>query len=172
MVAPTTCARAAVRLHHEHGGSSGIDYLAASVVGKWQSHDNPSMASNASAVIAGMTWYVNRDAEDGRTAHKVAEELVVEVGGHAVPLRLDVVLNDGEQLAGRMILWDGPDFEEASAALIACPFALALAATYPDDAFTTVGVWQARRQHLVEVDFASAVNEMPALVDLLDKTDG
>lgn len=116
-----------------------------------------------------MGWYVAQDVADGRPVHSVGEETVIEVEEHLVPLRLDVVLRDGEQLAARLILWDGPDFEDADAPLIACPFALALEATYPGETFTTVGVWQARRQHRVEVEFAAAAASTPALIELLGR---
>ncbi len=83
-------------------------------------------------------------------------------GGGSLDARVDVVLDDGPDIAGRVVLWDGPDFSEADAPVMACAFALALQALYPKATFSTIGVWQARRQRLVEVPHASALGHTAA----------
>lgn len=63
---------------------------------------------------------------------------------------------------GRVVLWDAPDLNQAQAPVIACAFAHALTNLYPSRNFTTVGVWQARRQQLFEVPHAQALSETNA----------
>lgn len=158
MTVPTTCARAAVRMLHKSGTAPAKLYLAESKVGEWTSHENTSMASGARAVIEGFDWYAERNATDGRPMKVLDAEASVSLPAGTVSARLDVVLEDGADLAGRIVLWDGPDFEESVAPVMACAFAHALQALYPSRSFTTVGIWQARRQRLVEVPHASALN--------------
>jgi hypothetical protein len=117
------------------------------------------MASGARAVIEGFEWYAERDTADGRPMHTLDAHTSVSLPAGTVSTRLDVVLDDGPSLAGRVVLWDGPDFKDSVAPVIACAFAHALQALYPSRSFTSVGVWQARRQRLVEVPFASAIAE-------------
>ncbi len=157
MTVPTTCARAAVRMFHNSGSAPAKLYLSKSKVGEWTNHSNTSMASGACAVIDGFDWYVERDAADGRSMRVLDAEASVSLPAGTVSTRIDVVLDDGADLAGRVVLWDGPDFNESVAPVIACAFAHALQALYPSRSFTTVGVWQARRQRLVEVPHASAI---------------
>jgi hypothetical protein len=144
---------------HNNGAVPAKLYLAESKVGEWTNHSNTSMASGARAVIEGFDWYAERDAADGRPMHVLDAVASVTLPAGTVSTRLDVVLDDGTSLAGRVVLWDGPDFKDSVAPVIACAFAHALQSLYPSRSFTTVGVWQARRQRLVEVPHASAIAE-------------
>lgn len=162
MTVPTTCARAAVRMLHTSGPGPARTYLGQSKVGQWTAHENNSMASGARAVIDGFDWYIKQDAADGRQMKALDEKAVVGLQGGSVSARLDVVLRDGAALAGRVVLWDGPDFKPADASVMACAFAHALQILYPADVFTTVGIWQARRQRLVEVSHAAALAQTAA----------
>ncbi|HMJ36765.1 MAG TPA: hypothetical protein VK501_22870 [Baekduia sp.] len=157
MTVPTTCARAAVRMLHSSGSAPARIYLGQSKVGQWTAHENNSMASGARAVIDGFDWYIKHDAADGRQMKALDAKAVVSLQGDSVSARLDVVLDDGAALAGRVVLWDGPDFKPAIAPVMACAFAHALQILYPSGVFTTVGIWQARRQRLVEVPHAAAL---------------
>jgi hypothetical protein len=159
MTVPTTCARAAVRMLHASDATSAKLYLGDSKVGEWTGHTNASMASGAQAVIDGFDWYVDRDAADGRPMKFLDASTTVSLPGGSLTARVDVVLDDGADLAGRVVLWDGPDFDPAVAPVMACAFAHALQALYPSRSFSTVGVWQARRQRLAEVSHAEAVAE-------------
>lgn len=120
------------------------------------------MASGANAVVDGLDWYIARDAEDGRGVAHLDESVVVTFPEAPVMARLDVVLHDGNDLAGRVVLWDGPQLDETTAPVMACAFAHAMTSLYPGRDFTTVGIWQARRQRLVEVPFAEAMAQTPA----------
>lgn len=157
MVVPTTCARAAVRKLHTGSVAAARKYLANSTVGTWTNHANPSMASGARAVVDGLDWYAACDAADGRPVHKLEPEAAVTLPAGDVNARLDVVLVDGPDLAGRVVLWDGPRFDPSQAAVMTAVFAHALVSLYPGRSFTTVGLWQARRQQLVEVPHAAAL---------------
>lgn len=157
MTVPTTCARAAVRMLHTTGATPAKLYLGQSKVGHWTGHSNRSMASGSQAVIDGFDWYAREDASDGRPMTALDAKQVVSLQGTAVSARLDVVLDDGPDLAARIVLWDGPDFDPAAAPVMACAFAHALQGLYPARAFTTVGIWQARRQRLVEVPHSAAL---------------
>jgi hypothetical protein len=167
MTVPTTCARAAVRTFHTQGAAAGKLYLGQSKVGQWVSHTNASMASGASNVLDGFDWYVNEDAADGRPMRFLDERTVVSLQGNALDARVDVVLDDGADLAGRVILWDGPDFDPAIAPVMACAFAHALQTLYPTRNFTTVGIWQARRQRLAEVPHSAALAQTAAASAIL-----
>ncbi len=167
MTVPTTCARAAVRTLHNTGAEAAKAYLAASKVGEWTGHSHRSLASSATAVIEGFDWYAGQDAADGRATHALDAETVVTLPAGQVSVRLDVVLRDGADLAGRVVLWDAPDFEEGAAPVIACAFAHALEVLYPQRTFTTVGIWQARRQRLVEVPHATAIAQSAAASQIL-----
>jgi hypothetical protein len=120
------------------------------------------MASGASAVIDGFDWYIKQDAADGRQMKDLDVQAVVGLQGGSVSARLDVVLDDGADLAGRVVLWDGPDFNATVAPVMACAFAHALQILYPSRAFSTVGIWQARRQRLIEVPHATALAQTSA----------
>lgn len=157
MTVPTTCARAAVRMLHQSNAAAAKLYLGQSKVGEWVGHTNASMASGAANVIDGFDWYVDQDAADGRPMRSLDQSSVVTLQGNAVNARLDVVLDDGADLAARIILWDGPNFDPGIAPVMASAFAHALQALYPGRNFTTVGIWQARRQRLVEVPHATAL---------------
>jgi hypothetical protein len=148
MVQPTICGQAAVRLLHTTGSVAATQYLANSNVGTWTHHSYASLASNAQAVIDGFAWYVQCDAADGRPMLALDRHAVITQLGRPVDARLDVVLTDGPDLAARIVMWDGPDFDPIVAPVIACSFALALAASYPGRSFTTIGVWQARADNL------------------------
>ena len=120
------------------------------------------MASGARAVVDGLDWYAASNTADGRQMRAVDQEAVVNLPGGAVSARVDVVLSDGNDLAGRIVLWDGPRFDPGMAPVMTCVFAHALASLYPGGSFTTVGLWQARRQQLVEVPYADALAATPA----------
>jgi hypothetical protein len=152
---------------HKSNAAAAKRYLAGSKVGSWTGHANASMASGARAVVDGFDWYVKSDAVDGRTFKDLDEETVVVLPAGSVTARLDVVLDDGDDLAGRVILWDGPDLAPGSAPVIAFAFAVAMQTLYPGRRITTVGVWQARRQRLVEVPFAHAIAQRSAANSIL-----
>ncbi|MBN1609250.1 MAG: hypothetical protein JW940_21650 [Polyangiaceae bacterium] len=162
MVAPTTIARSAVRQLHTSGAETARSYLQGSKVGEWTGHTNKSMASGANAVVDGFDWYISHDESDGRRMAALDESAVVELPAGAVRVRLDVVLEDEDDLAGRVVLWDGLQIDAASAPVIACVFAHALETLYPRRSFTTIGVWQARRQQLIEVSHADALAQTAA----------
>lgn len=171
MTVPTTCARAAVRMLHASDATSAKLYLGNSKVGEWTGHTNASMASGAQAVIDGFDWYAARDVADGRPMKLLDASTTVSLPAGSLRARLDVVLDDGADLAGRVVLWDGPDFDPTVAPVMACAFAHALQALYPDRAFTTVGIWQARRQRLVEVPHADALAETSTASGILATID-
>jgi hypothetical protein len=167
MTAPTTCARAAVRKLHTEDAASAKAYLAQSKVGEWVGHTNQSMASGARAVVDGFDWYVSRDAGDGRPLKALDREADVSFLSGSVTAKLDVILKDGANVAGRVVLWDGPDFQDDVAPVMACAFAHALHALYPTETITTIGVWQARRQRLVEVPYSAAIAQTAAASAIL-----
>jgi hypothetical protein len=109
MVVPTTNARAAVRMLHTSNAAAAKRYLAGSKVGSWTSHANARMASGARAVVDGFDWYVKSDAADGRMFKDLDKETVVVLPAGSISARLDVVLEDGDDLsvAGRQF-WLGP----------------------------------------------------------------
>jgi hypothetical protein len=162
LTVPTTCARAAVRTLHSTGATAAKAYLVQSRVGQWAGHKNASMASSNQNVLDGFDWYAAEDATDGRPMTTLDASRVVNLRGIDVTARLDVVLDDGTDLAGRVVLWDAPDFDPAAAPVMACAFAHALVALYPGRNFTTVGIWQARRQRRVEVQHAAALGQTAA----------
>ncbi len=127
------------------------------------------MASGANAVVDGFDWYVAQDAADGRPIRALDAEALVSLPAGPVSARLDVVLDDGADIAGRVVLWDGPDFDPSVAPVMACAFAHALRALYQGRGFTTVGVWQARRQRLAEVPYAAALAQTTAASAILAK---
>jgi hypothetical protein len=94
-------------------------------------------------------------------------QTVISLPAGSVSARLDVVLDDGTDLAGRVVLWDGPDFDPGVAPVMASAFALALQDLYPSRAFTSIGIWQARRQRLVEVPHAAALEKTAAASAIL-----
>lgn len=167
MTVPSTCARAAVRELHTNGAAAATSYLNQSKVGQWVGHTNASMASGAQNVLDGFDWYIQEDAADGRSAKALDESRVVSLQGTSVKARLDVVLDDGSDLAARVVLWDAPNFKAADAPVIACAFAHALQDAYPTRAFTTIGIWQARRQNRVEVPHAAAIAQTAAASAIL-----
>jgi hypothetical protein len=142
-------------------------YLAQSKVGAWANHPRPSMATNNQRVLDGFDWYIQEDAADGRPMHGLDKTVVVSLKGTNVEARLDVVMKDGSDLAGRVVFWDGPDFDATSAPTIACVFAHALVALYPGRNFTTVGVWHARWQYKEEVPHAAAIARTAAAHQIL-----
>jgi hypothetical protein len=136
---------------HNSGETAARNYLAQSKVGQWANHINASMASNNRAILDGFDWYIDQDKADGRTMHALAASAVVTFPAGQVNANIDVVLEDGADLAARIVLWDAPDVDVATAPVIACAFARAMIALYPTRSVTSVGVWQARRQQAVEV---------------------
>jgi hypothetical protein len=170
MTAPTACARAAVRLLHSQGDAAAAKlYLGQSKVGEWTNHTNASMASGARAVVDGFDWYVAQDAADGRSMETLDAKSLVVMPAGPVEARLDVVLEDGDELAGRVVLWDGPNFSVDMPPVMAYPFARALQNLYPGRTFTTVGIWQGRRQRLVEVPFPEAIARAAAANGILER---
>lgn len=167
MTVPTTCARAAVRLLHNDSAAAARLYLVQSKVGQWMGHTNASMASGARNVLDGLDWYIAQDAADGRAVRSLDERAVVTLQGNSVSAKLDVVLDDGPDLAGRVVLWDGPDFKPNDAPVMACAFAHALQTLYPGRNFTTVGIWQARRQRSIEVPHSAALAQTAAAAAIL-----
>ena len=151
-----------MRLLHTEGADVARTYLAQSKVGEWISHENRSMASGANAVIDGFNWYIKNDAADGRTLRALDQETGISLPSGPVVARLDVVLDDGTDIAGRVVLWDGPDFDDASAPVMAYSFAAALQQLYPTKVVTTIGIWQARRQRLAEIPYAIAIAQAAA----------
>jgi hypothetical protein len=125
------------------------------------------MATNNQRVLDGFDWYIQEHAADGRPMKHLDEEVVVSLNGTDVGVRLDVVLDDGTDLAARIVFWDGPDFDANLAPTIACAFAHALVSLYPGRNFTTVGVWQARRQYKEEVPHATAIARTTAAYKVL-----
>lgn len=164
---PTVLARTAVRRLHTADAATAKQYLAQSKVGEWANHSRASMATSNSRVLDGFDWYVQEDAADGRPVKDLDRSAVVSIQGIDVDAHLDLVLDDGADIAGRVVLWDGPDFDAELAPTIACAYAHALVALYPGRNFTTVGIWQARRQYKEEVQHASAIARTPAAHKIL-----
>lgn len=162
LTVPPTVARKAVSVYHEEGAPAARSYLLSSKVGSWANHRNPSMATSNGNVLAGFDAYISADVADGRPVAGLAQSTVLPWPAGPLKVRLDVILTDGDALAARTVLWDGPDLNEAQAALIAAPYAVALAQVYPEASLTTIGIWQARRQTRVEVQIASALGEVRA----------
>jgi hypothetical protein len=172
MVAPTSCAQAAVRIMHRRGAEPARTYLAESVVGEWANHANASMASNARAVLAGFDWYIEHAETDGRSMAALDRSIAVTLDAGGIMVRLDVVLEDGDGLGARVILWDAPHLDEAAARTSVYPFAVALATLFPGQRYTSIGVWQARRQELVEVPHAEALAQRAAANTVLEAITG
>jgi hypothetical protein len=160
LTVPVTVARKAVSVYHEEGASAARAYLRSSKVGRWANHNNPSMATSNGNVLSGFEAYVSADIADGRPVSELAQNTVLAWPAGPLKVRLDVLLTDGKALAARTLFWDGPDFKEAQAPLIAAPYAVALAQVHPEATLTTIGVWQARRQTRIEVPIASALREV------------
>lgn len=160
MVLPTTIARRAVRAFHDDGAAAAIRYAAESKLGEWANHTNPSMASNAQNTINGVVEYTRAAAADGRKVIGLDRKTVVVWDSGPVEVKIDVVLADGDGVAGRVVMWDGPDFETDDAPLIAAVYAQALQQLYPNKKVTSIGVWQGRRQSRAEVSFEEAQAEL------------
>jgi hypothetical protein len=160
-------AQAAIRTFHTHGAVTARSFLAGSKVGGWSNHERQSMATNNQRVLDGLDWYIQEDAADGRPMNELDQSVVVNLNGTGVTTRLDVVLDDGADLAARIVFWDGPDFDANLAPTIACVFAHALVGLYPGRDFTTVGIWQARRQYKEEVPHAAALARTTAAHNVL-----
>lgn len=162
LTVPVTVARKAVSLYHQRGASAARRYLRSSKVGQWANHTNPSMATSNSNVLSGLEAYIAADSADGRTAVGFARSAVLAWPAGSLKARLDVILTDGNGLAARAILWDGPDLTEAQAPLIAAPYAAALTQLHPEASRTAIGVWQARRQTYIEVPVEHALRQVQA----------
>jgi hypothetical protein len=168
LTVPTTLARTAVRKFHRQGEAVAKQYLASSKVGSWANHPtSSSMATNNTRVLDGLDWYIQEDKADGRAMNALDATAIVTIQGIDVETRIDVVLDDGNGLAGRVVFWDGPDFDAATAQTIACPYAFALEALYPGATYTTIGVWQARRRYSVEVPHGDALGSVTAAGQVL-----
>lgn len=157
LVAPASCIRAGVRRFHSEGRAAATNYLQQSKVTEWADHRNRSMATNSRRLLAGADWYMDRAATDPRPLVALGQKLEVTVGDVAMTATLDVVLGDDDRVGGRVVLWDGLNFDDHDADLIAYPFALALRDMYPERELTTIGIWQGRWGHAVEVDVAQAL---------------
>jgi hypothetical protein len=156
---PVTVARKAVSLYHEEGAPVARRYLRASKVGQWANHTNPSMATSNSNVLSGFEAYIAADNADGRPAKALGLNTVLTWPAGPLRVRLDVVLADGDKLAARALLWDGPDLNETQAPLIAAPYAAALAQLHPEAPLASIEIWQARRQSYFDVPVASAMRQ-------------
>jgi hypothetical protein len=156
MVLPTTIARRAVRAFHEKGATAAITYVSESKLGEWANHTNPSMASGARNVINGVVEYTKAATADGRKNVRLDQKTVVKLKAGPVEVSIDVVLADGNDIAGRVVMWDGPDFEPEDAPLIAAVYSQGLQQLYPKRTITSIGVWQGRRQSRAEVAFGDA----------------
>jgi len=157
---PTTVARAAVRAYHRSGAGAATSYLAGSL-GGWLDHPNKSMAGNARNTLDGLANYISADREDGRATRTLDTNTAVTLAAGDVKVRFDLVLNDGSGVAGRVVLWDGPDFSDKDAPVIAAIYAQALTALHPATTATTIGIWQARRGHVMEIPVAAALQRLP-----------
>jgi hypothetical protein len=167
MTLPTILARTAVRKLHRASAASAKQYLRQSKVGEWANHSNQSMATNNQRVLDGFDWYVQQDAADGRPMSALDQSTVVNLQGFDVETRIDVVLNDGSDLAARVVFWDAPTFDDPLASTMACAYAHALQLLYPGRNFTKIGIWQARSQYLVEVPYANALARTRAAAAVL-----
>lgn len=156
MVLPTTIARRSVRAFHDDGAAAAIAYVSGSKLGEWASHTNPSMASGAQNTINGVVEYTKAAAADGRKMVDLDPKTVVNLKSGPVEVSIDVVLADGNDIAGRIVMWDGPDFASEDAPLIAAVYSQGLQQLYPKRNITSIGVWQGRRQTRAEVAFRDA----------------
>jgi hypothetical protein len=160
LTVPVTVARKAVSLYHEEGVVRARGYLRSSKVGKWANHTNPSMATSNGNVLSGFDAYVAADTGDGRAARGLARSTVLAWPAGPLRVRIDVILADGNGIAGRAVFWDGPDLTENQAPLMAAPYAAALEQLHPEAVVTSIGVWQARRQTHIEVPIEKALAEV------------
>jgi hypothetical protein len=161
LVKPTTVARAAVGVYHRQGAASARRYLHGKMKA-WLNHANPSMAGNARNTVDGLDYYIASDGEDGRPMLELARKTVVVLPSGSIDVRIDVFLGDASGVAGRVVLWDGPDFHPDVAPVMAAAYAKALLSLYPERAATTLGIWQARRGRVAEVDVSAALAQLPA----------
>ncbi len=81
------------------------------------------------------------------------------MGSGAIAARIDVVLEDRNELTGRVLLWDGPRFTEDSAMVASYVFAAAMQATYGTKVVRDIEIFQARRQQSVVVPFQAAFEQ-------------
>jgi hypothetical protein len=114
------------------------------------------MASGARNVINGVVEYTKAATADGRMKVDLDQKTVVKLKAVPVEVSIDVVLADGDDIAGRVVMWDGPDFEPEDAPLIAAVYSQGLRQLYPKKTITSIGVWQGRRQSRAEVAFGDA----------------
>jgi hypothetical protein len=73
---------------------------------------------------------------------------------------IDVVLEDGNGITDRVVMWDDPDFESDDASLIAAVYSQGLRQCYPSRDITSIEVWQGRRQTRETVSFQEAQAEL------------
>lgn len=160
LVAPTTCAQRAIRLYHSAGAARARAFLVdESVVGRWANHRRQSMATNAQRVIDGLDWYIHVTSNDIRAVVALDHRQEVTMGSGAIAARIDVVLEDRNELTGRVLLWDGPRFTEDSAMVASYVFAAAMQATYGTKVVRDIEIFQARRQQSVVVPFQAAFEQ-------------
>lgn len=161
MVLPTTIARAAVAIYHEEGRQAALAYVGRSKLAEWAGSRHLSLASSASNVIDGVAAYVAADLQDGRPVISLGKEEVVPLPSGPIKARIDVVLEDGGDLVGRAIFWDGPDFQPAQVPLLAAPYSEAMRQMFPQRTIKSIAIWQGRRQTQEETSFASAQGQLP-----------
>jgi hypothetical protein len=168
LMLPTVLARTAVRTFHKQGATVAKAYLANSKVGEWANHPKASMATNNTRILDGFDWYVQEDMAHGRSMKGIDETAIVTIQGIDVETQIHVVLDEGNgSVGGRVVLWDGPDFDATSAPTIACVYAHALHKVYPSATYTTIGVWQGRRQYRIEVPHATAIAKTATAAQIL-----
>jgi hypothetical protein len=156
LTVPVNVARETVTIYHEEGEEKAREYLDSSVVARWANHSNPSMATSNSNVLSGFDAYIEADRRDGREVIDLAIEPTLHWPAGPLLVRIDVVLADGEDLAARVLFWDGLEIDREDAELIAAPYAAVMEQQYPERTITAVGVWQARYQSYYEVPFEIA----------------
>lgn len=156
MVLPTTVARRAVRVFHDQGAAAAIGYASGSKLAEWANHTNPSMASNAQNTLNGIVEYTKAAAADQRSVIDLDQRTVVNLASGPVEVSIDVVLDDAGDVAGRVVMWDGPDFHPDDAPLIAAVYSQALQQLYRERTVTSIGLWQGRRQTRIDVPFRDA----------------
>lgn len=161
MVLPTTIARSAVSIYHEKGRRAALEYVGKSKLAAWAGSRHRSLASSASNVIDGISAYMAADLQDGRPVIALGKEEVVSLASGPIKARIDVVLEDGSDLVGRVIFWDGPDFEPAQVPLLAAPYSEGIQRMFPQRTIKSIAIWQGRRQTREETSFASAQRRLP-----------
>lgn len=159
LTVPTTVARKAVKTYHLEGVEAARAYVQESKLQAWSAHRNPSMKSNALNTLAGIEAYFAADRAVGRNVLDIGRTTVIELPAGPIKVFLDVVLEDGNDLASRSVFWDGLEFLADHASTAAAVYALAMRQIYPGQTITTIGVWQGRHQSQIEVPFGTAIRQ-------------